>query len=76
LAKGSGGIEMKMKAKLTDGRIIELESGDFNPFGQIYLSRLVNRGVAEDIYKVCELLGSASAEIRYGMVHPKVQIYQ
>jgi len=33
-----------MKAKLTDGRIVELQPDDFNPFGQIYLSKLVARG--------------------------------
>ena len=63
-----------MKATLTDGRIVELQPGDFNPVGQIYLSKLVERGLAEDECTMCELLGSAPAEIRYGMVHPKVEI--
>lgn len=63
-----------MKAKLTDGRVVELQPDDFNPVGQIYLSKLVQRGIAEDEYTMCELLGSAPAQIRYGMVHPNVEI--
>lgn len=63
-----------MKAKLTDGRIVRLKPDDFNPFGQIYLSRLVARGLAADLYEMCELLGAAPCDIRYGMVHPQVEI--
>lgn len=63
-----------MTAKLTDGRTAELKPDDFNPVGQIYLSKLVDRGLAEDECSMCELLGSAPCEIRYGMVHPRVEI--
>ena len=63
-----------MKAYLTDGRRVELDIHDFNPFGQIYLSKLVGRGVSADEFMVCELLGAAPCEIRYGMVHPNVPI--
>ena len=62
------------KATLTDGRIVELERGDFNPFGQIYLAKLVARGLADDNDTMCELLGADPSDIRYGMVHPAVEI--
>lgn len=63
-----------MNAKLTDGRIVELKESDFNPVGQIYLSKLIERGIASDEYEICELLGAAPSDIRYGMVYPNVEI--
>ncbi len=35
-----------MKATLTDGRVVELQPEDFNPVGQIYVAKLVERGTA------------------------------
>ncbi len=63
-----------MKAKLTDGRTVELQPEDFNPAGQIHLSKLVERGLAADKCSMAELLGAAPAAIRYGMVHPNVEL--
>ena len=65
-----------MKATLTNGRTVELEESDFNPVGQISLSKLVKRGIAADEYTMCELLDAAPCDIRYGMVHPNVEIHQ
>ncbi len=63
-----------MKAKLTDGRVVELQPEDFNPVGQIYVSKLVERGLADDASEMCELLGKAPCDMRYGMVHPGVDV--
>jgi hypothetical protein len=63
-----------MKLKLTDGRTVDLLPEDINPFGQVYLARLVERGLAEDKHEMCELLGAAPCDIRYGMVHPQVDV--
>ena len=63
-----------MNATLTDGRRIEFQPEDFNPFGQVYLERLVARGLAPDIYAMADLLGAAPSQVRYGMVHPEVDL--
>ncbi len=65
-----------MKAKLTDGRVVELQPEDFTPVGQIYVSKLVERGLADDASKMCELLGTAPCNMRYGMVHPNVDLIE
>ena len=65
-----------MKAKLTDGRVVELQPEDFNPVGQIYVSKLVERGIADDTSEMCELLGAAPCDMRYGMVHPGVDLIE
>ena len=63
-----------MKATLTDGRVVELQPEDFNPVGQIYVAKLVERGLADDASEMCELLGAAPCDMRYGMVHPGVDL--
>jgi len=65
-----------MKATLTDGRVVELQPEDFNPVGQIYVAKLVERGLADDASEMCELLGAAPCDMRYGMVHPGVDLIE